>query len=268
MDKEEVILYKNQIKEIEIALEADPENEGLVKLKNEIQDLLELSCLLESKDSNNSQTNVNYNVAATDSSYKTNSELTNSVNWKIGDDCYSKYSEDGKYYAAKIVDALPGNRFKVTFVGYGNSESVSSSLLHPITISQQQLDRLNNAKSTTLSKSTNPPSKSSASPSANTEPAKNTNKRRFGRDESPSSDLSAPKAGKPGKNLKGPNLGSTASVEQKAWQDFTKKKSKRFKVAPVNKNSIFKSPETIDGRVGVIGSGRGMTQYTERVKHR
>jgi len=30
--------------------------------------------------------------------------------------------------------------------------------------------------------------------------------------------------------------------------------------------SIFKSPETIEGKVGVMGSGKGMTNFSQRTK--
>lgn len=33
-----------------------------------------------------------------------------------------------------------------------------------------------------------------------------------------------------------------------------------------NTESIFKSPDTIEGKVGVIGSGKGMTNYNTKTK--
>jgi hypothetical protein len=36
----------------------------------------------------------------------------------------------------------------------------------------------------------------------------------------------------------------------------------------LRKTSIFASPDTIDGKVGVTGSGAGMTDFRERKKYK
>jgi len=54
-----------------------------------------------------------------------------------------------------------------------------------------------------------------------------------------------------------------------SWQKFNKKSSARSKTGFLtgkSKDSIFKVPEALDGRVGVVGSGKGMTDFGERVK--
>jgi len=45
-----------------------------------------------------------------------------------------------------------------------------------------------------------------------------------------------------------------------SWQDF-QNKGKVNKKAKKNE-SIFQSPDTIEGKVGVIGSGKKMTEFT------
>lgn len=56
-------------------------------------------------------------------------------------------------------------------------------------------------------------------------------------------------------------------MKQKKWEEFKsegqKKKSGYFKET---KESIFKSPETIEGKVGVVNSGLGMTNFSTRSK--
>lgn len=55
-----------------------------------------------------------------------------------------------------------------------------------------------------------------------------------------------------------------SKVRQNVWLDFTNKaassKSGHFALKS-NQDSIFKSPDTIMGKVGVIGSGNQMTSY-------
>eukprot|EP01117_Protostelium_nocturnum_P004754 TRINITY_DN1726_c0_g1_i2.p1 TRINITY_DN1726_c0_g1~~TRINITY_DN1726_c0_g1_i2.p1 ORF type:complete len:199 (+),score=77.23 TRINITY_DN1726_c0_g1_i2:286-882(+) len=48
------------------------------------------------------------------------------------------------------------------------------------------------------------------------------------------------------------------STRTNAWQQFASKKQKIGSFAP-NKTSIFRSPDSVTGKVGVTGSGKGMT---------
>jgi len=52
---------------------------------------------------------------------------------------------------------------------------------------------------------------------------------------------------------------------QKNWQTFLKGHRKKQKTK--SKDSIFASPDEVDGRVGVTNSGRTMTKYPEPSKH-
>ncbi|CAN7044343.1 unnamed protein product [Brassica rapa subsp. trilocularis] len=58
--------------------------------------------------------------------------------------------------------------------------------------------------------------------------------------------------------------------KQNAWQQFQTTKAKTKKVGFFTgrkKESIFKSPEDPFGKVGVIGSGKGLTDFQKREKH-
>ncbi|KIJ26142.1 hypothetical protein M422DRAFT_272835 [Sphaerobolus stellatus SS14] len=53
-----------------------------------------------------------------------------------------------------------------------------------------------------------------------------------------------------------------------SWQKFTKKAEKKgVNIAGVSGTSIFKTPDNPYGKVGVTGSGRGMTEVSQRGKH-
>jgi len=54
-------------------------------------------------------------------------------------------------------------------------------------------------------------------------------------------------------------------ARQKNWQTFIKGHKKKQKLKP--KDSIFASPQEVDGRVGVIGSGKPLTEYQPPSKH-
>jgi survival of motor neuron-related-splicing factor 30 len=50
-----------------------------------------------------------------------------------------------------------------------------------------------------------------------------------------------------------------------SWKDYLNKSKKKSKgLGALKKGSIFKSPDTVDGRVGVVGSGQGMTDFEKR----
>lgn len=57
---------------------------------------------------------------------------------------------------------------------------------------------------------------------------------------------------------------------QNAWQQFQTTKGKAKKVGFFSgrkKESIFKSPDDHRGKVGVTGSGKGLTDFQRREKH-
>ncbi|KAH9982475.1 hypothetical protein BGW80DRAFT_1433843 [Lactifluus volemus] len=57
--------------------------------------------------------------------------------------------------------------------------------------------------------------------------------------------------------------------KQASWQKFAKKSEKKgVHIAGIAGTSIFKTPDNPLGRVGVTGSGRGMTDYQAKGKHK
>ncbi|CAO3634941.1 unnamed protein product [Mucor hiemalis] len=71
-----------------------------------------------------------------------------------------------------------------------------------------------------------------------------------------------------------PKKKKTVEFENKknAWLNFatgtnSKKKKSVGGAAPINKKSIFKTPDNPEGKVGVVGSGKGMTTFQQRGKH-
>ncbi|EEB96404.1 hypothetical protein MPER_04470 [Moniliophthora perniciosa FA553] len=59
------------------------------------------------------------------------------------------------------------------------------------------------------------------------------------------------------------------TAKQATWQKFTKKSEKKgVHIAGVAGTSIFKTPDNPLGKVGVTGSGKGMTSVTAPGKHK
>jgi len=57
--------------------------------------------------------------------------------------------------------------------------------------------------------------------------------------------------------------------KQAAWQKFAKKGEKKgVVIAGLQGKSIFQTPDNPHGRVGVTGSGKGMSDPVQRIKHK
>ncbi len=54
---------------------------------------------------------------------------------------------------------------------------------------------------------------------------------------------------------------------QQTWQKFVTKGSKRS-LSGLTKSSIFQSSEAVEGKLGVVNSGKGMTSFADRKKHK
>ncbi|CAD6581545.1 MAG: hypothetical protein CYPHOPRED_001602 [Cyphobasidiales sp. Tagirdzhanova-0007] len=55
------------------------------------------------------------------------------------------------------------------------------------------------------------------------------------------------------------------NTKQSSWQSFAKKGSKKgISIPGINGDSQFRSPDNPNGRVGVVGSGKGMTTFEQK----
>ncbi|KAJ2856037.1 hypothetical protein J3B02_001837 [Coemansia erecta] len=239
MDAAEIEVYATKLAEVELALEADPENIELQTLKTEIEDLLALTSELNEHPSASSATATVADTTKqtfrptaihTDAQRKfseTSSAATQPTrNWRIGDQCEARYAADGNYYAARVVAVRGGNVFQVAFVGYGDMQETRA----------QDMRMLGAQDATTEETKTA------------------TAELRKGRADG----STVQRAGKieKSKKTKNKNSGSAAAAAQQAWLAFAKGSggsgsSKKLKAKAINDKSIFKSPDTVNGKVGV-----------------
>ncbi|XP_042763914.1 survival of motor neuron-related-splicing factor 30 isoform X2 [Panthera tigris] len=114
--------YKAQLQQVEAALSGNGENEDLLKLKKDLQEVIELTKDLLS-------TQPSETLASSDSFAST--QPTHS--WKVGDKCMAIWSEDGQCYEAEIeeIDEENGTA-AITFAGYGNAEVTPLLNLKPV----------------------------------------------------------------------------------------------------------------------------------------
>ncbi|GJJ76046.1 survival of motor neuron-related-splicing factor 30 [Entomortierella parvispora] len=287
MDSSELDTYKEQVAAINDALQADPENSELLSIKTELLELISLTeALLQQEQSSaapSPATAASSTVTATSTTTKATtvtsatssprSDLSSPASaasptpaaatkstassqpiytppptparqWTVGERCRALYAADGKFYEATILGVGAGGQvYSVEFKGYADSP--------PVTLGPQNLKPLQDHSKYHKSHSGGATGTDSSADGTG-------DKKRKGISESGSAGI---------KKKKAPGAGSEQVQKQMAWQNFAKGGAKKSKGGPILKKSIFATPDNPEGRVGVVGSGKGMTQFQQRGKH-
>ncbi|DAZ98498.1 TPA: hypothetical protein N0F65_004935 [Lagenidium giganteum] len=179
----------------------------------------------------------------------------------VGMRCEAKYYVDGQYYVCSVTETTD-HGFRVLFDGYGNSEEVPLEYMRPVretvpsaaavAVSQKEA-----APKVVLNKPIKIPENLQILPT-DTEEEKERKRKRI-------------------KSIKSlnrhKNYENERNLKQQDWKSFQSKAMKKgFKGTGAlsrRGTSMFASPETVDGRVGVVGSGQGMTTFVDtRKKHK
>eukprot|EP01121_Diplochlamys_sp_Union-15-3_P014773 TRINITY_DN4759_c0_g1_i1.p1 TRINITY_DN4759_c0_g1~~TRINITY_DN4759_c0_g1_i1.p1 ORF type:complete len:275 (+),score=64.92 TRINITY_DN4759_c0_g1_i1:133-957(+) len=174
-------------------------------------------------------------------------EIAASRGLAVGTKCEAIYSVDGVWYDAKI-DRITDEGFVVTFTGYGNTEVVPPNFIKLKEEKQFKKRKREDFSTASAAVLQNIPKSLQILPT-DSEKVRKVKKRR----------VKAIKA--KGKLQK---VEAERNERKKNWQSFvsgfgTKKKT-GFYTGTVRKQSIFRSPDSVEGKVGVTGSGQGMTE--------
>lgn len=224
--------YKLQLQQVEAALTTDPENEELVKLKVDLEEVIQLTCELIKTQLLEEQAALEDSAVPTNSNNKADSLSQSSSkekhDWKAGDTCLALWSNDGQYYEA-VIESIEGDEVSVMFNNYKAIEVTSIEFI-------KELPRVQEADTKTKKQ--------------------------------PISKLREYQKKKKQKKLQRyKQLEEERETEKNKWLAFSSKTSKKG----IIKKSIFASPDNVNGRVGIgtCGvSGRGMTEFTSAEKWR
>ncbi|KAI0313740.1 hypothetical protein OF83DRAFT_1064963 [Amylostereum chailletii] len=232
MEKSDLETYQVQLSQVELALAADPDNAELTSLRSELQELIELTtaAIAESE-------------AAASSSKAEGSRRTTvsapTATWTAGDECLAKFSGDGSWYPARIISvggSTDRRAYSVVFKGYNTTEVVDGALLKALPPNYTQTAAYQSKRKLT------------AAEEEERERKRKRNEKKL--------EVRAAKA-------------KEQNQKQATWQKFAKKSEKKgVHIAGVAGTSIFKTPDNPTGRVGVTGSGKGMTDYAQKNKHK
>ncbi|KAI9281466.1 hypothetical protein BY458DRAFT_429779 [Sporodiniella umbellata] len=227
---EEIESYKFQLEQVELALASDTTNEELLKLQSDLKELIAMfEAQLPEQNIKPSRTKV-ADTEAPATALKTQI-------FSVDQEVLARWSGDGQFYKANIT-AIGGadQVFSVRFKGYNETEFVKAEDIKAIANKKRvgifEEVKKNNPNAIFLEEM-NKKKKTAAA-----DQAKITKKKQ------------------------------ATEIEHKknAWLNFATVGGKK-KHSPINKKSIFKSPDNPGGKVGVVGSGKGMTTYLQRGKH-
>jgi len=251
MAEADLASYQLQLQQVEAALLADPESGELLKLKEDLQQVIELTKELvaaqEVEETPAATDDVSYSshsaAAASSSSASADYHSAPSgshqhtqhqpvKHWQVGEQCRAIWPKDGSYYEADITEITTENEVTVTF--QHNKSQVTTSL------SALQLSKL-----------------------GHTGTATSINKK-----EQLAKQREYLKKKKAKKAERFKAMDQAREDDKNKWQNFS---SKAFGKKGFVKKSIFKTPENASGRVGVGTCGVGgakMTNFTVANKYR
>lgn len=228
--------YQLQLQQVEAALLTDSSNEELHKLKTDLEEVIELTHDLiktQLQEAGGSSTEKETKISKPSFSEKEpDSPPPSEKQWKAGDKCLAIWSEDGQYYEATIEEITNnGEDVSVIFDAYQNADVTNIHLLREVASKGSAGDSGDKNKKHTLSK-----------------------QREY------------QKKKKQKKLQRFQQLEQERETEKEKWLAFATKKK-----GGCLKKSIFASPESVSGRVGIgtcgIG-GKPMTEFTSAEKWR
>ncbi|KAL2939475.1 Survival of motor neuron-related-splicing factor 30 [Bienertia sinuspersici] len=274
--------YKEQLQQIKLLLASDPGNSEYKEMEKELEEVIALTeeLLATAKQNENFITAISTSTSTADTPQKSSriaqhgmdsiNMLDHQDRFSLGMKVQAVWSEDGEWYDA-MVEAYTPIGYLVRFEGWGNKEEVDPANVRPIEDEDSGVDALLKAEK-------------------EAEATKQALKRKIaqaGVGDFQSRSLPAklrinpedPEDVKAAKRKKIHSFKSKVRMEQlevsqnkrqNAWQQFQTTKGRAKKVGFFSgrkKESIFKSPDDPQGKVGVTGSGKGLTDFQRREKH-
>ncbi|OJD11700.1 hypothetical protein ACJ73_09491 [Blastomyces percursus] len=274
----EVKEFKVQLEAVQSSLQVDPDNAELQGLKTELEEFISLTeqsiselrpLPQKSKPSpppakekwskeNHPAYQAGYRKPTVEPVPAEEPQPSPPVSFSVNDNVLARWaSGDNSFYPARITSITGSSTnpiYIVSFKSYGTTETLTSKDIKPITETRKR-------KADGLSGSSSPqalPANSSViSAAADINPALATQARK-----EPSKAGDVPT--RPAKMPRKVRANKELEAGKSKWQDFAAK-SKLGKVG--KKESMFRTPEGINARVGFTGSGQQMRKDPTRSRH-
>ncbi|KAM4126173.1 hypothetical protein ACJW30_01G369400 [Castanea mollissima] len=196
------------------------------------------------------------------------SMLDHQGKFPIGTKVQAVWSEDGEWYEATI-EAYSPNGYFVSYDGWGNKEEVDPDNVRPI--QEGVVNTL--AEAERVAEATKQAIKRKIALAASMDFQSRSLPAKLRIEPDDPEDVKVAKRKKIHafkSKVRMEQLEVTQNKRQNAWQQFQTTKGKTKKIGFFSgrkRESIFKSPEDPQGKVGVTGSGKGLTEFQKREKH-
>ncbi|BAT77403.1 hypothetical protein LR48_Vigan01g338800 [Vigna angularis] len=268
-------LYKDQLHQVRQLLNDEPSNSEYVDMERELSEVIalteELLATAKQNEMSGSMAAPNAGTSPSLSIHKENQMLDSSdlqEKFLIGTKVQAVWSEDGEWYDATI-EAYTPNGYYVSYDNWGNKEEVDPANIRPI--QEGSVDALLEAER--VAEATKQAIKRKIAQAASIDLQSRSLPAKLRIEADDPEDVKASKRKKIHafkSKMRMEQLEVTQNKRQNAWQQFQSTKGKAKKIGFFSgrkRESIFKSPDDPQGKVGVTGSGKGLTEFQKREKH-
>ncbi|KAI4318556.1 hypothetical protein MLD38_032245 [Melastoma candidum] len=264
--------YQDQLQQVKELLLDDPQNSEFLDMQKELEEVIALTEELLATAKQNEISGAN-NVAGVTQLSSERKEPTGSISehqvmFPIGTKVQAVYSEDGEWYDA-IIEAHTVNGYYVCYEGWGNKEEVDPDNVRPI--QEGEVNALLEAEK--VAEATKQAIKRKIAQAASVDFQNRTLPTKLRIEPDDPEDVKAAKRKKIHafkSKMRTEQLEVSQNKRQNDWQQFQTTKGKTKKIGFFSgrkRESIFKSPDDPNGKVGVTGSGKGLTEFQRREKH-
>ncbi|KAF2294068.1 hypothetical protein GH714_007233 [Hevea brasiliensis] len=248
----------------------DPHNSEYVDMEKELNEVIALTeeLLATAKQNEISGSDIGPETSASPGLHQPKDSVGMSSGhdkFPVGAKVQAVWSEDGDWYDATI-EALTPNGYYVSYDGWGNKEEVDPANVRPVEFNalleaERDAEATKQAIKRKIAQAAFVDFESRSLPS----------KLRINADDP--EDVKSAKRKKIHafkSKVRFEQLEVAQNKRQNAWQQFQTTKGSSKKVGFFSgrkRESIFKSPDDPNGKVGVTGSGKGLTEFQKREKH-
>ncbi|KAI9107349.1 hypothetical protein K1719_021737 [Acacia pycnantha] len=262
--------YKDQLHQVRQLLNDEPGNSEYADMEKELREVIALTeeLLATAKQNEASGLNADASASLSKSEEIVESESISDHQFPVGTKVQAVWSEDGEWYDA-TVDAHTPNGYYVSYEGWGNREEVDPANIRPV--QEGPVNALLEAER--VAEATKQAIKRKIAQAASVDFQSWTLPAKLHIEPEDPEDVKAAKRKKIHafkSKMRLEQLEVTQNKRQNAWQQFQSTKGKTKKIGFFSgrkRESIFKSPEDPQGKVGVTGSGKGLTEFQKREKH-
>lgn len=272
--------YREQLQQVTELLVADPSNSEYAEMEKELREVIELTeeLLAAAKQAGTvgAEAKINLSVSSPKQQPQTrvspkqspDDPIDEGYRFPVGAKVQAVWSGDGEWYDATVVRAT-SNGYFITYDEWGNEEEVDfdnvrekqEGAVNALLEAEKQAEATKQAIKRKIAQAADAHVQSRDLPA----------KLRINPEDP--EDVRAAKKKKIHafkSKLRLEQLETTQNKRQNAWQQFQTTKGKSKKIGYFSgrqKESIFKSPDDPKGKVGVTGSGKGITEFQKREKH-